>query len=445
MKTNKSRNILAAFLCLVLTFFCISPIPTAYAVEKKTENDPEVQAIRQQIADLQSQIKQNEAKQAELESEMDAVSVNADQLQSQISALQSQIDGYNVKISLLNKQINEFNNSIAATEASIADTERKMVEQQTKIAETQKLLGERLRAMYMSGNMSKIEIIMEADSFESLLNRLELVAQIAIHDNRIVKELEADIAELQQMIVTLEQKKVELEAQKKELEASKAEVVSARNEINSKKSVLDSKMRKLTSYLAGLESNSKELQRYQNQMTAQQEAYDAQIFRMLNGIASTGDGTLAGGMIWPVSPAAGSYISSGYGNRQMGGEGVTFHKGIDIARSGANDGRTNIVAAATGIVILVHSSCNHNYPKSSRYQDPHYNTYGNCVYIDHGNGVITRYGHLGRVSVSVGQTVSMGQIIGSMGCTGYSTGFHLHFEVRVNTNPVNPMSYVRQP
>ena len=120
--------------------------------------------------------------------------------------------------------------------------------------------------------------------------------------------------------------------------------------------------------------------------------------------------------IWPTS----GYVSSPYGLRWNGTE---FHQGIDIA---AETG-TPIVATADGVVT------------SAGWNG---SGYGNMVDVDHGGGIMTRYGHASAVAVTVGQEVRRGQVIAYVGSTGYSTGPHLHYEVRVNGQPVNPAGYL---
>ncbi len=127
--------------------------------------------------------------------------------------------------------------------------------------------------------------------------------------------------------------------------------------------------------------------------------------------SSTGSGTVSGGFVWPV---ASGYISCYYGS---GG-----HGGIDVATSYGTD----IYAAASGTVVI----------------SGWYYSYGKCIVIDHGNGVRTLYGHCSSLYVSVGSTVSQGQVIAAVGSTGYSTGNHLHFEVQVNGSRRNPLNYV---
>jgi murein DD-endopeptidase MepM/ murein hydrolase activator NlpD len=124
--------------------------------------------------------------------------------------------------------------------------------------------------------------------------------------------------------------------------------------------------------------------------------------------------------LWPVEGT----LESGFGGRRnpFGGSSYEYHEGQDIeALMG-----TPVVAAASGTVII--AGCQ--------------NGYGNVVYIDHGNGLSTRYGHLSRIDVTLGQRISRGEVIGRVGSTGRSTGPHLHYEVRINNAPVNPRPYL---
>ncbi|MDT4897415.1 MAG: hypothetical protein QOH25_2492 [Acidobacteriota bacterium] len=124
--------------------------------------------------------------------------------------------------------------------------------------------------------------------------------------------------------------------------------------------------------------------------------------------------------IWPVEGS----LESGFGGRRnpFGGSSYEYHEGQDIeAELG-----TPVVAAASGTVII--AGCQ--------------NGYGNVVYIDHGNGLSTRYGHLSHIDATIGQRIARGEVLGRVGSTGRSTGPHLHYEVRINNEPVNPRPYL---
>ncbi len=472
MMRTKANSLLSLFMCLVLSVLLVFPIPNAYATEstgasevaestgsettaapeesttskKLSEDDPIIQGYRDEIANLNKEIEDSKKKQEQIESEMAAASASAGALQEQIAAVQKQIDAHNEKIAVLNKQINALDAQINEINKNIEETQKKIEEQQIKIEETQKLLGERLRAMYMSGNVSTIEILLEADSFESLLNRMELVSQIAKHDSKIVEELTRQIEELEKMKVKLQEQMVKLEANKKEIEDSKAEVVAAKSEVNKVKSELDAKLNKLEKYLSSLDASNAELQAYQRSVEAQQAAYMDRIYMLINGIASTGDGSVEGGLSWPV-PYANTYITSPFGYRNIGG-GRSMHYGIDISMGGASDYNKRIVASANGKVLIANGMCRHNYPKSSNCGCN--GGYGNYVVIDHGNGMVVYYAHLASVNVSVGQVVARGQSIGVLGCSGYSTGPHIHYEIRIGSGSrsntaKNPINYLNVP
>ena len=136
-------------------------------------------------------------------------------------------------------------------------------------------------------------------------------------------------------------------------------------------------------------------------------------------------GSYTGGeMLWPIGKS-GTYITSGYGSRTHPIQGISkFHTGIDIGNAGYG---APVIAAADGIVSLA----------------TYYGGYGNCVMINHGNGVSTLYGHGQKILTEVGKTVKKGELIMEVGSTGVSTGPHLHFEVRIYGSHTNPIPYLQ--
>ena len=439
MRTNTFvRKLLSLVLTLAISLFVFLPsgvTPTAFAASKE-EIEQRIDELDQKIEASQDKIKENDKK-------IDSASSSASELQGQVNAVQAQLDAYNQKIDLLNQRIAALNAEISKTESEKAKNEAKMAEQKETISVTQQALAQRLRAMYISGNVSNLEILLEADSFTNFLNRLELVSRIARHDNDIISTLRDEISEYEAIEAKLEEQEKRLEEDKAGIESSKAQEQDAKSEIVSSKKVLDQKMSTLNNYISGLESNSKELQNYITSARQQQQAYMNQINAQLAQSSSTGTGTPSGDMIWPVA-ASGSYISSGYGSRWG-----TTHYGIDITHPNGGSNSVPIVASASGVVKISSNACSHNYRKESNCGCN--GGYGNYCVIDHGNGLLSYYAHMARSVVSVGQHVEQGQLVGYMGCTGYSTGPHLHFEIRVNDGSSrsvaarNPLNYVRQP
>ena len=175
-------------------------------------------------------------------------------------------------------------------------------------------------------------------------------------------------------------------------------------DLNNVSLVLDDVERRIATRRASLEQLQKELQANQEE---------------LGNLMTAGGLALPGSTTPSLWPARGD-VSSPFGLRWNGSD---FHPGIDIA----NDMGTPIVATADGTVVTAGWNAG---------------GYGNMVDIDHGNGVLTRYGHAMQVVVTQGQYVRRGQVIAYMGSTGYSTGPHVHYEVRINGRPVNPISYL---
>ena len=196
-----------------------------------------------------------------------------------------------------------------------------------------------------------------------------------------------------------QEKQSEIVNEKAAIESARAEVKSVYNTLDAKQSRLEAQVKSLNSKISRLD------QAMMDYLEAQSSS---------NTTGSSGNGVLSSGMSFPLT--CNYYVSQHYGHNG--------HKGVDIA--GANINGQPVYAAAGGTVI------------SASY----HSSWGNNVLIDNGNGVWTRYAHLSSIGVSAGQTVSQGQYIGKVGSTGNSSGPHLHFEVYVNKNRVNPEPYI---
>lgn len=429
MRTNVKR-VLSLFLSLaVMCLVCFTAPVTLPADAASSEVSRKVAELDEKIAASQEKIKENEAKKKEAKQ-------SADTIQESVDLLQTQINAYNSKIDVLNNQIASLNKSITNTQEKIAETQADMAVQKEQIAQTQALYADRLRAMYITGNVSNLEILLEADNFRDFLNRMEMLARISRHDHEIISRLQDEIAVFEETEATLKKNQEKLESSKSQIESSKTMQQEAKSQVVSAKSDLDQKVNSLNTYINGLDENSEELNNYIAKARAQQQAYMNQVNANLAVTASTGNGAYSGTFIWPVA-GSGTYVSSGYGSRWG-----SFHYGIDITGGG---GSAPIVAAAAGRVTISSNTCSHNYGKN--YNCGCNGGYGNYIVIDHGNGLLTYYGHMARAAVPAGTYVQQGQQIGNMGSTGYSTGPHLHFEVRVNDGTSrsvaarNPMNY----
>jgi len=260
-------------------------------------------------------------------------------------------------------------------------------------------------------------MLLDSSDFADLVQRTEFVTRLIRSDEEIANGLEGDR-------ITLENATAELNRALDTVSAKRAEVRAEENNLrrlqgaqNGKRTAQQAVQNQKSALLAQTKKNVARLRA----AAEAEEEESARISRLLRSGSSHGSGKYAGTMTWPTPGH--NRVGSQFGMRMHPILHVKkMHNGIDIsAPSGAK-----IVAAGSGTVIFAGVR----------------GGYGKCTMIDHGNGLVSLYAHQSRISVSVGTKVTAGQAIGAVGSTGLSTGPHLHFEVRVNGTPVNPLSYL---
>lgn len=415
-KFKSTSKFLSCFLAIILVVSTLIIQSNVCAITKDQQH--QIDNINNQIGDLDTKIKESQNKLKELEEQKKQTSKDLPELLKETDYLNDIIEGYEKKIDLLKKSINDLNSKIEITETQISL-------EQEDIKEIKDKLGERLRAMYIAGETSSIELLMSSDNFEEFLTRIELVHSVSKHDKGLIDDLQEKVNELKD-------KEKELRNNKIKVQANKDDLVESKNKLLPQKRLLDYKVIKINTKMAELEKQNKLQKSITNKLENQKFAFERQVDAILAGKTSTGSGS--GRLIWPV-PAPGSYISSGYypeeNPRPFTGR---PHKAIDITAPGAGHElgpfTKKIIAAASGKVVYIGN-------------DP--DGYGKYIRIDHGDGLLTVYAHLFRIDVSLGKYVNQGQCVGIMGNTGYSFGAHLHFEVRVNGKKQNPNHYVSIP
>lgn len=427
-KTKRfSKRIIGLILAIVTMFGSISV--SVYAI-----TDEEKQDYKNQIDEIKQQIAENQAKIDELEEEASQYDDDISAYQDKIDALQVQIDLYNDEIALIDGDIERINTQISSVEAEIdslnaqikaLDDEVVALEQEK--ADTYVILGERLRASYMSGASSPLEFILTSDDFNFIvyLERVELLFRIAENDDKIIKQLEDNIVEIGKKVTEIEDVKKrlntkigELDEAKLEYEEKKQAQVDARALVEASEAEVQADLDKVKAIVDSLDSQSAE---YQAAIDQREEA----ILDLEEKIAANnthyGSGVVDGDMVFPL-PYEDAYISSSFKVR-WGRQ----HNGIDTCRWSGTHG-ADIIAVKAGTVEVA----NWGYGGG----------YGNYVVINHGNGVLTYYAHLSNITVSVGQSVGQGDVIGQAGNTGYSFGAHLHFGIMVNGSWRNPVDYL---
>lgn len=316
------------------------------------------------------------------------------------------------KIGVLVTQINNAQQQISDYDTLIDQTQAELEEAEAKEAEQYDLFCRRVRAMEEDGGkLSYWSVLFKATSFTDLLTRLSDANEV----------MEAD----QQVIDELEQLQVEIEEKKSNLETARTETVTLKNSLDSQKAELDQERAEANALAQEIESNAAEYQSTLDAIEAEEEAIQKKIVQLSQQLAaqsgSSSSSAALGGYIWPVSSRK---INSPFGPRNTGIAGAsTNHKGVDI---GGVYYSSQVHAAKAGTVIV------------SQYSS----SYGNYVVISHGSGNTTLYAHMSSRSVSVGQTVAQGDVIGITGSTGISSGPHLHFEITENGVRVNPLNYL---
>jgi murein DD-endopeptidase MepM/ murein hydrolase activator NlpD len=289
------------------------------------------------------------------------------------------------------------------------------------IAYTHERLGERLRAIAKTGNMSAIQRLLNTDNYEEYLLKSKAAECIAKQDQALMDKLEAAQEEVRELKAKLEVQKQEIYDKKKALEVDKAASDAKKKELDTLCAAVQSEIKKLQSSVSGYNDELKAVQK-------KIEEADAAIEKLIKETQSVGkyDQDM---MYWPV-PAVRN-ISSYFGPRWG-----TQHRGIDISNGPVPIYGQNIYAAADGVVIAV------NY--TSSYGTGWSYGYGYCVLVDHGldskgRKVTTMYAHASKMFARVGDVVKGGEtVLAQAGRTGNVTGPHLHFEVRLDGVRVNP-------
>ncbi len=372
----------------------------------------------------QSKLKSAQTKQSELKSKINSTQSQINDNTKKKEAIDSEISKVQAQIDTLNSKISDSNNKIAAKQTELAAAEEESREQYDNYLNRAKMMVER-------GSVTYLEVLLNSKSFSDLLARYSVVKQIVRYDSQKLDELKA----IEQKIASI----------KTDLENEKANLVSLKADETAQMNTLSAKRAESQQIIAGLEADKSsyeqaldnaekaeanaraEIKRLAEE--AEKKAAAAAAARAKSSSGSSGgtktsaatySGKYSGSMIWPSSGS----VTSPYSTRVHPVTGkVRKHAGIDI---GSPYG-SNIVAAAAGTVIVAG-----------------YNAggYGNYVVISHGSGISTLYAHASSLCVSVGQTVSQGQVIAKVGSTGMSTGAHCHFEVHVNGADTNPMQYL---
>jgi len=448
MKHNMTVVIKAVSLMICAALILsASAVFRADAEKSLDELQSELDSINAALSQKQDDYDGLNAQIGEQKSKLGALNGQISNMDAQLDALNAKIKVLNTQLVGLNREVDKLKGEITALGDQIQLALDQIAEKERQIKATKQLLLERLRATYIAGNSTELEVLLSSDDLSSFLTRSELLQRVAENDDRLIRQLEKDQQDLAVLTKKLAADKAELVTKKEKIEKERTAVIVKQSELQTsadavikKQNDIEAKRNEVNKILATLDTNSEEYRRQIEFYESQRDKADSAIEAYIRAHATTTvpstnddgeDVTQTGdGMAWPV-PYSNCYISSYFGYRDLYNTGnYRLHKGIDICVSGGSYGK-KIVAAAGGNVMIA----------------GYHSSYGNYITIDHGNGLVTLYAHCSVLSVSVGDHVNKGQKIAEIGSTGDSTGPHLHFGVFDNASGQwkNPLNYVSMP
>ncbi len=382
----------------------------------------------------QREHQQLEQENEQFQQELDETNAELREKQLYSRELQKQISELTGKISEGNKKIKELNAEISEKQALIDERLKAVEERLNK-------LRSRLRSIYMAGDVSSLEIILQAKDFSDFVDKMEMVKNISRYDDQLISALQGEMEVISADQKKLKENKEQVEAEKKALEANKQEVsrLSEENE-----AIILELMKARTDKQAEIRANEEKqaeleraLEQYQKELAEEQrlervrKAQALREQRMRERVAR-GENVIDrdGHYVWPCPGF--TYLTSTFDEWR----GVRNHGAIDIAGPGIYG--TPVLACWDGIVIETNKTCTHDYGKETSCGCG--GGFGNYVMLDNGDDHISIYAHLCAVEVFPGEEVEAGQVIGYVGTTGYSTGPHLHFELRYNGERYDPLT-----
>ena len=366
---------------LTFIFCCISVFSFA-------TNSSDIEAQKEKIKE---QINQTTEEKETIDEELSANLQQVQKLDETIMNSQNELEDLNTKISGLQTSINEI-------QEKLTDVEERYNKQKG-------MLDNRLVAIYEAGDIQYIDVVLSSANIADFISNYFLITELASYD--------FDLLEV------VEKEKNEIEQSKEKLDNTKKEMIEAKQTQLKTAKVLENTRTVRQQYIDKLSAEEQKLQSKIDEYNAQYAALEQEIRAI--ALNSINPEYIGGVMAWPVPGY--TKITSPFAMRVHPITGVyKLHTGVDIS---APTG-TNFVAAADGIVTKAG-----------------YNTaYGNMVIIDHGGGISTLYAHGSEIMVEVGQEVKKLDTVLKVGATGYATGPHAHFEVRINGSPVQPLDYI---
>ena len=382
---------------ILLQYFCIFVFAEDSLINGVLNNETNEVSLEDQKQEVEDKIEEANSQLEYVQDELSSTMLKVQELEDKIMSYESDIEELGSKMANLQDSIDEA-------------TEKLQIASQS-YEEKSDLLAKRLVAIYESGDIQYIDVLLKSKNIADFLSRYYIIEEIVEYDTKLIKQVQE------------EKENIETTRQKLENEQSEIKIIKAKSE---QTSIVLGNMKTLQqSYINDLSEDEKKLQEQLTKYKQEQAEIEAQILAATTNVDADIQYT-GGEMLWPVA-ISGTAITSGYGVREHPIQGVVKeHTGIDIGNAPLG---TPVIAAADGVVTYA----------------GWLGGYGNCVMINHGDGIVTLYGHGNKILTTVNTNVKQGDVIMEVGSTGNSTGPHLHFEVRVNGNYTNPLNYVNMP
>ena len=371
----------------LLVAACVAVLPLFTAWSFASEVDDK----RAELNEVQSQMQKMQERKEKARQKAEAASVGLEEIQTRINQLRG--------------QARELQGKSDALQAKIDVNKVKLAQKQAEVDKRKKIYSKRLRQIYMNGQVNYLDVLLGARDFSDFASRMYLLQKIISSDIDMLQQLQKAEAEVRE-------RQEQLDIEMRDIEVAKADLESKRSRAN--------RLKEKRSYM--LYKAQEEEQRSQSEyerLLAISENITAMLRNMESGGGSSSGGGGTGRFIWPCRGEITSYF--GWRTHPIFGT-TKYHSGMDIAV----DYGTPILAADSGTVIY----------------SGWLGGYGYAVMIDHGSGLVTLYAHNQSLNVYEGQYVTKGTCIAYAGSTGYSTGPHCHFEVRLHGEVTEPLNYL---
>ena len=362
--------------------------------------------LTNQLDSIQQQVNQQNAAKADAETVIGSVSEQLRQIEEQLRQATA--------------ELGTIKEQRVAVENDITLNERQLAEAQKRLEGRESVFYKRVRDIYINGRLSYLDVVIGSKDFSDFANRLEVLKRIIDSDITLINEIKKERSEIEAHKQKLEADRAKLVELEKAALAKQAEIEQKKAERNVVLQKAQNDRATAMQAIEELNASSAQVSAMLKERQAARAAAAAAAAQSSGGQGASDNWVQGTGQLgWPVS----GEITSPYGYRVHPIWGTTiYHSGIDI---GVDEG-TPVHAADGGVVVW----------------SGWMGGYGYAVVIDHGNGLSTLYGHNSELSVDEGQSVAKGQVISYAGSTGNSTGPHVHFEVRANGDPVDPMGYL---